>query len=150
MAKPGYHKNMLYLASDHAGFEGKKEIIEYLNSQDIKFTDLGALEYDKEDDYPDFAKKLALSITNSEDRGILVCGSGQGACIVANRHKGIRAAQAWSVETAKWSRNDDDCNILCLGEKVKNIDSLIDMVKVFLDTPFDAVERRIRRINKID
>lgn len=141
---------MLYISSDHAGFKRKKQIGLYLRENAIYFKDLGPTEFLIDDDYSDYVANLIDVFDIEKDQAILICGSGQGMSIAANRHKGVRAALAWSVETAISSRNDDDCNILCLGGIVENIDPIQDIVEAFLKTPFEAVERRIRRIKELE
>lgn len=141
---------MLYISSDHAGFKFKKQIGDYLRGNDLYFKDLGPTEFLIDDDYSDYVAKLIEVFDPEKDQAILICGSGQGMCIAANRYKGVRAALAWSIETAVTSRNDDNCNILCLGGVVENIDPVQDIVEAFLKTPFEAVERRVRRIKELE
>src|SRR4030088_213544 len=103
----------VYLGADHGGYKLKEEIKNWLKEWKFSFEDLGATKFDPEDDYPDFAWPVAVKV-GSEDGvlGILVCRSGQGECIVANKAKGARAALAWNEKEAEASRNDDDANIL--------------------------------------
>lgn len=139
---------MIYIGSDHAGFLLKSTIIEHLHSKGVDIEDVGAHELNDDDDYPIFAELLARKIT-TEDTGILICGSGQGVCIAANKVHGIRAAQAWSVESAKLARTDDDANVLCLGARVQNIDDELEIVEAFINTKYSANERFSRRIKEI-
>lgn len=141
---------MIYIASDHAGFNFKQEIGAYLSENGLDYKDLGPTEIIADDDYSDMVIALREVFKPAEDLAILVCGSGQGMCIAANKVTGVRAAQAWSMETAMLARHDDNCNVLCLGEKVENIDSAIDIVTTFLNTDFESVERRTRRIEEIE
>lgn len=141
---------MLYIASDHAGFEAKKNLLGYLSTKEIIFEDLGAYTFNDQDDYPDFVSALIKKINPKQDRAIIICGSGQGVCIVANRHKDIRAVQAWSTETATLGRKDDDANVLCLAGRAKNIDSLESIIEAFLNTKYENSEKRNRRLIKIE
>jgi ribose 5-phosphate isomerase B len=104
------------------------------------------------DDYPDYAKAVAeaVSLNPNEHRGILICGSGAGVCIAANKIKGIRAALAANPKMAKAMRNDDDSNILCLASDFTAETEAIKIAEAFLNTPFGAEERYIRRIKKIE
>lgn len=140
---------MLFIAADHAGYELKKKIAVFLRRENIYFEDLSAPEMNKEDDYPLYAKSLAAKIKNPADRGILICGSGQGICIAANKFPGIRAVQAWSRETARLSRNDDDANVLCLAGQAEMTDDATKIVEMFINTPFEDLKRRRRRIGEI-
>lgn len=141
--------NMLYIASDHAGFALKEQIARYLQEKSIPFTDLGAFSVDPNDDYPDYAKLLCKTMESPDDRGIAICASGQGVCIACNRYKHIRGAQAWSVETAQRARTDDDANVLCLAGAVKNNDSVEEIVATFCNTTFDASDKHTRRLDTL-
>ncbi|HTY13473.1 MAG TPA: ribose 5-phosphate isomerase B [Candidatus Omnitrophota bacterium] len=138
------------LASDHAGFQLKQEVKEFLKKRDIGFKDFGT---DKEEscDYPDFARPAAEAVAKGEfDLGIMVCGSGVGVTIVANKVSGIRAVNAYDIYTAKQSREHGNCNVLCLaGRKIKK-DKALKIVAAWLDTPFSNDERHLRRIRKIE
>lgn len=141
---------MIYIAADHAGFELKQLVTQLLSSSGKQFEDLGPESLDPADDYPDFASAVAKKVqAEPQAKGILICGSGQGMCIAANKFGGIRAGQAWNEQTAKAGRNDDDINILCLASRHQTTDEIKPIIKAFLDTPFDAVDRRIRRLEKI-
>lgn len=140
---------MIYIGADHAGFKLKQKIIAHLREQKKEVVDCGATTFDGADDYPDFAAALAQKITDPSDWGILLCASGQGVCVATNKFKGIRAAQAWSVESARAARHDDNINVLCLAGKIKNLDEPLAIVDAFLATDFEAVERRLRRLQKV-
>lgn len=141
---------MIYLAADHAGFELKETIKRHLSKQPIDFEDLGAAQIDPDDDYPDYAAVVAQKVAeNLENRGILICGSGQGICIAANKFSGVRAALAWNAESARLARHDDDANILCLAGRLIDETIAVEIVETFLQTKFERVVRRVRRINKI-
>lgn len=142
---------MVFLGADHAGFAAKDKLIKYLVRQGIAHTDLGAHAYDAHDDYPDFAKTVAKKVASSQTaRGILLCGSGQGVCIAANKIKGVRAALAWNEASAKACRQDDDANILCLPGRLIPYARLERIVAEWLKTPFSKLARHKRRIKKIE
>ncbi|MBI2675778.1 MAG: ribose 5-phosphate isomerase B [Candidatus Aenigmarchaeota archaeon] len=136
------------LGSDHAGFPLKKDIRKYLDSSGLQFHDFGT--YSTESvDYPDYAAMVAESVRRNEyERGILVCGTGIGMCIAANKFQGIRAALCYNSETARLSREHNDANVLVLGGRMTNEDDAKEMIKVWLETDF-AGERHLRRIGKI-
>ncbi len=140
---------MIYIGADHRGFRLKEEICKWLESQHYDFRDLGAKEYDKEDDYPDISIKVAETVATEGAKGIVICGSGAGASVAADKVKGIRAGLCTSEKQAKAARNDDDINVLCLSTDAVSVDDNIKIVSVFLATMFSSEERHIRRINKI-
>lgn len=140
---------MIYIAADHRGFRLKEEIKKWLEVNHYEFRDLGAKEYDKNDDYPDFAIDIAEKVAIENARGILICGSGAGASIAANKVRGIRAGLCTSEKQSKAARNDDDINLLCLSADAVSVEDNIKIVSVFLETRFSSEERFIRRINKI-
>lgn len=141
---------MLYIASDHAGYQLKEELDEYLESLGYKFEDLGAYEPDLQDDYPDFALNLAKKVTQEESVGILICGTGQGMCATANKIKGIRAVLAYDEFTARAAKEHLDANVLCLGGRTTDLEIAKKIVKTWLETPFSGEERHIRRLKKIE
>jgi len=135
------------IGSDHAGFELKQKIIEKYSS--FKFDDCGTFS-NKSVDYPDFGHKVANSVlTNNVDYGIVVCGSGIGISIAANRNKGIRAALCTSTEHAKLSRLHNDANILALGSRLTDEKEVYAIIDIFLATSFEG-GRHSDRIKKID
>ncbi len=143
---------MLYIASDHAGFQLKKELTGYIKTElkrDVK--DLGPEVLIETDDFPDYAIPLAKKVAEStENMGILICGSGQGTCIVANKVKGAYAVQGYNLRATELGRKDNNANILCLGARLlPSVDFAKAIVKKFLDTKFDGDERFVRRNNKI-
>ena len=140
---------MIYITSDHGGFELKQKIIDFLQAEKQEYIDLGAQKSDANDDYPDYAQKMAQELKEG-DLGMALCASGQGICIALNKFKGIRAAQAWSVESAKRARNDDNANVLCLAGMVDNMDNELEIVKAFINTKFNGEERFTRRLKKIE
>jgi len=142
---------MLYLSSDHRGFKLKKAIEEYLKSRKINFEDLGNEKYDSDDDYPDFAKKTAEKVLKNPktNKGILICGSGQGMCISANKYPGIRAALALSPQMAKNSSQSLDINILCLSADKTDKKSAFRIIDEWLKAKFKKIKRYQRRLDKI-
>ena len=143
----------IFIGSDHRGFELKEKIKNWLSEWDYEFEDCGAHEYNKDDDYPDFATAVAKSVLGhgvSKSRGILICGSGVGVTIAANRFKGIRAALGFNPNQIRDSVNDEDANILAISANYTQENEVREIVKSFLETKFSGEERHIRRINKLD
>ena len=140
-------KNVV-IASDHAGFELKEEIKKYLIKNRNKVLDLGTTNNNSVD-YPDFAHLLSKKIKNNRSKfGVLICGSGIGMSIVANRHKNIRAALCNNILSAKLSRKHNNANVISLGSRIIKKKVAINCVKSFLNTPFEG-GRHLRRIKKI-
>ena len=138
----------IFIASDHGGFNLKKNILKYLN-KNYPIKDLGPKQNKKSVDYPDFAHKLSKKVSNnSKNMGILVCGSGVGMSIAANKNKGIRAALCYSVKNAKLSRLHNDANVITLGERLIKKTVALKCVESFLKTEFEG-GRHIKRIKKI-
>jgi ribose 5-phosphate isomerase B len=136
------------LGADHAGFALKAEVARYLAERGISFEDFGT-ESAESVDYPDFADAVATRVAaGSFDVGILICGTGVGMAIAANKIAGIRAAPICDVETARLSREHNDANVLALGARVTPTDRALAIVGAFLETPF-AGGRHVRRIEKI-
>ena len=138
----------IFISSDHAGYKLKELIKLQLNKKKIKYTDLGP-KNDIRVDYPDYAHKVAKKVkTNKDYLGILVCGSGIGMNIVANRHKNIRAAQCFNLKSTKLSRLHNDANIITLGSRLLSEKNALNCVGVFLNTKFEG-GRHLKRIKKI-
>jgi len=138
----------LCIASDHAGFNIKEFIKNFLIKNKISIIDLGPLN-DKSVDYPDYAKKVGNRVRlRKSDMGILVCGSGTGMAISANKIKGIRAAVGYNNKSTHLSRLHNNANILCLGARLNNKKNILKMLKIFLQTSFEG-GRHSRRIRKI-
>ena len=138
----------IFISSDHAGFKLKEAIKIFLNKKRYKFTDLGPKNDDKVD-YPDYAHKVAKKVKiNKNHVGILVCGSGMGMNIAANRHKNIRAAQCFNLKSTKLSRLHNDANIITLGARLLNKKNVMSLVNIFLNTKFEG-GRHTKRIKKI-
>ncbi len=141
-------KLKIAIASDHAGFEQKQTVLKYLQEQDIEFKDFGAFS-SQSSDYPDFAHPLADAVSKGEfDKGITLCGSGNGINMTANKHQGIRSAICWLPEIAKLARLHNDANICALPARFITDDEAIEIVKTFLSTGFEG-GRHLARINKI-
>ena len=138
----------IILASDHAGFKLKEEIKNFLIKKRKKVMDLGT--YSKNSvDYPDFAHRLSKKIKrNSSQFGILVCGSGVGMSIAANRHKNIRAALCYNIKNTKLSRKHNNANVIAIGSRFTKKNKALKFVKVFINTDFEG-GRHLRRIKKI-
>jgi len=138
----------IFISSDHAGFKLKETIKDFLKNKKIKFQDLGPSD-DSRVDYPDYAHKVARKVKlNKTNIGILVCGSGTGMNIAANKHKNIRAAQCFNLKSTKLSRLHNDANIITLGSRLITKKNALRFVSVFLNTKFDG-GRHIKRVNKI-
>lgn len=129
----------------------KQYLMTYLQAQNIEVFDLGSPQKNPDDDYPNAAARVANAVlADAKARGILICGSGQGVCIAANRFKGIRAALCWDNYEAKASRNDDDTNILCLPARVLSNEKAKAVLHTWLNTPFAGAPRFKRRITQMD
>ncbi len=141
---------MIYLGADHRGFLLKEKIIKSLKDQNLDFIDQGAKEYIKEDDFPLISIKLALEVVkNYGSLGILVCGSGAGAAIAANKVNGARAALCFSVDQTQAARHDDNINLLCLSANAISDEDNLIIVDTFLSTLFGSEERYLRRLKQI-
>lgn len=141
---------MIALGCDHGGFELKKVVMDYLDSQNIEYKDFGT--YTSEScDYPIYGKAVANAVAGGQcDKGIIICGTGIGISITANKVKGIRAALCHDVFSAKATREHNNANILAMGARVIGPGLAIEIVKAFLETEFSNDERHIRRINMIE
>lgn len=139
----------LYLGYDHNGFSIRDSIVRHLVNKGHTVTDLGKNIHDTGDDYPDFAELVARSIQkHPESQGVLLCGSGIGICIAANKFKGIRAALAVTKEQAVSAKRDDDANILCLGANVNTLEEILTLIDIYLRTDFEG-GRHERRKQKV-
>ena len=138
----------VYIGADHGGFKLKDKIISELREDEWLVTDLSG-SYDPEDDYPDIAFKLAEKVVKENAIGILICRSGAGVSVAANKVKGVRAAMAVNTKQARKSREDDDINIICLSADYVDDEENIEITKEFLKAIFMADERFIRRLQKI-
>ena len=147
----------IFLGADHRGFYLKEKVFKYLKDSGYDVEDIGGFEYDPNDDFPEFARVAVSKIRANEKydpRAILICGGAQGMGMAANRFKGIRASVVWEPEEAKWTRNDNDSNIICLPARVFDKNEAEakwkETIDVWLKTPFAAAPRFIRRNKQID
>ena len=140
---------MIAIASDHGGYDLKETVKKYLDSRGLEYRDFGT--YDKAScDYPDFAEPAARAVAAGEcERGILICTTGIGVSIVANKIPGIRCGLCTDTTSAKLTRLHNDANILAMGAGVIGENVALDVVETFLDTPFSGEEKHARRIGKI-
>lgn len=140
---------MIAIASDHAGLGLKADICQLLQSLGIEVEDLGPQDT-KSVDYPDYAHLLSRAVSDGRiERGILICGSGIGMSMAANRHPGVRAALCHDAYTAEMSRRHNDANVLCIGERTTGPGVAQQIVRIFVDTDFEG-ERHQRRVAKIE
>ncbi len=137
------------IGSDHAGFALKAELITYLTNQDIEVIDLGP-HHDHRVDYPDYAHLVASTVINKRaQKGIVICGSGNGINMAINKHKGIRSALCWSPQIAQLAKAHNNANVLALPARFISIDQAKDILKAFLDAEFES-GRHLMRVQKID
>ncbi len=137
------------LACDHAGYQMKAELKDLLGKQGYGVLDLGT-DGPESVDYPDFADAMAAAILDGRaERGVLICGTGVGISIAANRHRGVRAALCTDATTARLSREHNDANVLALGARVVGTEIAKDCLTTFLDTPYEGGERHSRRVGKL-
>ena len=143
---------MIYLGADHRGFKLKEEIKKNLAEKKYDFLDMGNVKYDPDDDYTDFAKLVAEKVSEKpeENKGVLICGSGVGVDIAANKFHGVRSALADDVATAKQSREHDDTNVLSLPANEVDFELAKQILETWLTTPFSNGEKYKRRIGKIE
>ncbi len=137
------------IASDHAGFQLKENLRHYLEGKGIEVTDFGARSEERSD-YPDFGRKAAQAVASGQaQRGVLVCGSGIGMCMAANRFKGVRAAVLRDTYDAEMARKHNDANVACFGGRVSKFDKARKLLDIFLTTDFEG-GRHERRVKKLD
>ena len=140
----------LVVASDHGGYSLKARVIEELRKMGHQAVDLGAFSEETADDYPDYSRAVAEAIlAGRAERAILLCGSGAGACVAANKFRGIRAATCHDTFSAHQCVEDDDVNVLCLGARVVGAELAIDLVRTYVNARFSGAERHRRRLAKI-
>ena len=142
----------IYIGADHRGFELKEHLKSFLASKGYQVADMGNDHYDKEDDYPDFAAKVAKNVSEEYETamGILICGSGVGVDVVANKFPRVRSALAMSPDQAFDARNDDNANVLSLAANYTSKEAAEKIVSTWLATPFAGDERFRRRLKKIE
>ena len=140
----------VYLGSDHAGYELKQHLVQWLTSAGHEPIDCGPHIYDAVDDYPPFILRAAeRTAADPASLGIVIGGSGNGEAIAANKVKGVRAALAWSTETAELGREHNNANVISIGARMHTLDEAAKFVEVFVGTPFSEDPRHIRRIDMI-
>jgi ribose 5-phosphate isomerase B len=140
----------VYLGSDHAGFELKQHLVHILAGTGHEVIDVGAHQYDPEDDYPAFCIEAGTRVVADEGSlGIVIGGSGNGEQIAANKVIGVRAALAWSEETARLAREHNDANVLALGARMHTVEQAEALAGVFLRTSFSQADRHMRRIAQV-
>ncbi len=144
-------KQTIYIGADHAGWELKEALEEYLKGKDYEVVDMGNENLVNDDDYPDFGHAVAKRVVTDEgSHGIVICGNAQGICIVANKVKGARAATGFNKEVAMTARADDNSNVLCLPGRHMKIDEAKEIVDTWLSTEFSAADRHVRRLKKVE
>lgn len=144
----------VHIATDHAGLELSAHLIQHLGAKGYEMVDHGPQEYDPEDDYPAFCINAALAVVADqaagvEALGIVLGGSGNGEQIAANKVKGIRAALAWNLDTARLAREHNDANVVAVGGRQHSVEEATAIIEAFLAEPFSNAERHVRRIGKI-
>lgn len=138
------------VAADHGGFDLKNEIVGWLRADGHDVLDLGAHTYDRLDDYPDYAFLVGEAVQRGDaERGIVICGSGVGACIAANKLAGVRACLCHDTYTARQGVEHDDMNVLCLGARVIGVELARELVRAFVAARFQTEERFLRRRAKV-
>lgn len=141
----------LYLGADYKGFESKRKLIGFLADKGYEIEDCGAYEYNEGDDFNDPAIAVAKAVREDlGSAGILICDSAHGVTTQANRFKGIRAAHCDNSESAKLAREHDNANVLCLSARFMDEAKMQEIATAFLETEFESLERRVRRINRLD
>lgn len=140
----------IHVAADHAAFEFKAALVQHLRAHGHDVVDHGAHDYDPEDDYPAFCFAAAEAVVAEPGSlGVVLGGSGNGEQIAANKVKGVRAALAWSTETARLAREHNDANVVAVGGRMHSTEEFLDIVDAFLATPFSHAERHARRIAQV-
>lgn len=143
----------IYIGADHNGFVLKNHLYDFLLKGGYEVIDVGDTKLDPNDDFPQFASRVVSAMLADDDRdarGILICGSGQGMCMAANRFKGIYASLCWNMTEARSARNDDNSNVLCLSARSLDNHQAESIVNTFLSTPFAGASRFKRRLVELD
>ena len=141
----------IVIAADHGGYPLKQPLIDLMQGLGHEVLDLGAHELDPTDDYPDFARYVGQAIQHGQaDRGVLLCGSGVGASVAANKQKGVRAAVCHDTYSAGQGVEHDDMNVLCLGSRIIGESLAVELVKAFLNATFSGEKRHARRLDKVN
>jgi len=138
------------IGCDHGGFDLKESLKNSLKEKGYDCHDFGAVEFDSQDDYVEYCLKTAEAVASGEcDRGIVICGTGIGMSILANKVSGVRAALCYTIDTAEISREHNDANVLALGGRILAKELALSITVAWLETPFSEAERHIRRIRKV-
>lgn len=144
-------KSTIYIGADHAGWELKEGLEEYLKTKDFNVVDMGNKHLIENDDYPDFGHAVAKRVVSDNgSHGIVICGNAQGICIVANKVKGARAATGFNNQVAKSSREDDNANVLCLPGRHLDLEEAKKITDTWLETEFSGSDRHKRRLAKVE
>ncbi|WP_106535758.1 ribose-5-phosphate isomerase [Haloactinopolyspora alba] len=140
----------VHVGSDHAGYEVKNGLVEALRERGHEVIDHGPFEYDADDDYPAFCLRAAEAVAaDGESRGVVIGGSGNGEQMAANKVRGIRAALAWSQETAQLARKHNNAQVVSVGARMHPLEDIVTFVEVFLSTPYSGDERHGRRVDML-
>ena len=140
----------IVIGADHGGYNLKSQLIDFLNTLGHEVKDVGAYTLDSSDDYPDFAQKVAECIVaGTSDRGIMLCGSGVGASVAANKVRGVRASVCHDIYSAHQGVEHDDMNVLCIGARIIGKKAAFELVSAFVDAQFSEENRHSRRLHKI-
>jgi ribose 5-phosphate isomerase B len=141
---------MIFITSDHAGFDAKEKLKKYLSKKRYEIKDLGPEEYLEQDDYPDYVKMASKEILrNRMNKGIFICGAGHGMCIAANKIKGIYASVCWDKKSARYAREHNNANVLCIAARFLSEKKINEITETWLKTKFSKAARHTRRLNKI-
>jgi ribose 5-phosphate isomerase B len=135
----------IFIGSDHRGFELKNKVKDYLEGRGFDVVDVGPLKYNKDDDFIDYAKKVSKNVLRDKGRGILICGSGQGMSVTANKIKGIRAVLCWNEESAKRAKEHMNANVICFGSDFVGENEADRIVRSWLNSEFQRKKRYVRR-----
>ncbi len=150
MSTKAASKLSVAIGTDHGGFPLKVDLLPWLQAQGYDVLDLGAYTFDAKDDYPDFAGAVARAVASGKaERGIIICGSGVGACIVANKFPGVRGGLCHDTYSAHQGVEHDDMNLICLGARIIGIEIATEIVTAFLQARFSGEERHRRRLEKL-
>ena len=142
---------IIAVACDHGGYPLKAELVQLLESLGHEVRNLGAHELDPADDYPDYARYVGQAIQHGHaDRGVIICGSGVGACVAANKMKGVRAGLCHDTYSARQCVEHDDVNVLCLGARIVGVELARVLIRAFISTVFSGEERHTRRLEKVN
>ena len=142
----------IFIGADHRGFELKNKLIEHLQEQNIRVEDMGNYEYDPEDDFPDYAQKVAQAVLQNPDEflGIVICGSGVGVSVAANRYNGIICALGFNTDQIHHARENDHINVLAIPSDYLSFETVKEMIESFISAKPNLTEKYLRRLKKLD